>query len=146
MRRLVRALGVDHGDVRIGIALSDALRMFAQPLCTIENQGYQKSAAAVLSLAILHEVTTVVLGLPLELDGSIGPQAKKAERFAKKLQSVVAEAGARIEVILWDERMSSAHAERILVGSKLKGKDKHSAVDRVAAALILESYLSSTRT
>ena len=141
----LKVLAVDHGDSRIGLAVCDELQMFAHPLTTIENKGYAKASVEVLNIALVEGASTIVIGLPLQLDGSAGEQAKKVEKFYKKLQSAINEAGADIRLEVWDERMSSAHAERIVAGTKLKGKARHGAVDRVAAALILEAYLASLK-
>jgi putative Holliday junction resolvase len=140
-----KVLAVDHGDSRIGLAVCDELRMFAHPLSTIENKGYAKASAEVLAVAMEQQAAVIVLGLPLQLDGTPGEQAKKVDKFYKKLEAAIAAAGADIRLEVWDERMSSAHAERIIAGTKLKGKARHGAVDRVAAALILEGYLASLR-
>lgn len=141
-----RTLGVDHGDARIGLALSDPLGLLAQPLATIENKGYQRSVSDILSIAALHDVKCIVIGLPLELSGNKGPQAKKVDKFTRQLKRSLEDSELKLEVVQWDERMTSVHAERIIAGSKLKGKERSGAIDRVAAALILESYLAQSNT
>ncbi|MCB0325099.1 MAG: Holliday junction resolvase RuvX [Bdellovibrionales bacterium] len=137
-----RILALDVGDARVGVALSDPLGISAQPLCTIEQKGAQ-TFSKILDLVREHAVATIVVGFPYELDGSIGEQARQVERFCARLRQAVADAaladGVRIEP--FDERFTTQQAERTLVGSKLKNKERSAAIDRVAAALILEGYL-----
>ena len=142
MKNTGRTLALDHGDARIGMALSDPIGLFSQPLATLPNQG-KKTLSDILSIAAANEVGTIVLGIPYELDGSIGPQAQTVEVFAKKLEQKIDSSGLDIRLHFWDERLTSVSAERIIAGSKLKGAARHGAVDRVSASLILESYLMS---
>ena len=88
---------------------------------------------------------TLVIGLPLELDGVHGPQAKKVQAFVEKLKTGMRKQDllSKVEILFWDERFSTAQAERVLSGSKLKNKENSAALDRVSAALILESYINS---
>ncbi len=139
-----RVVALDVGDARIGVALSDPLGMFAQPLCTIRNQQHSV-ISELLALLREHEVGVVVLGLPYELDGSIGEQGRKVEAFQRRLEKAIAkhEDLAEIQITFWDERFSSAQANRLLVGSGLKNSERSAASDRVAAAIILESFLNS---
>ena len=134
-------MAIDHGDARIGLALSDSLGLFAQPLATIENKG-KKSLSDILSIAAANQVSDIIVGLPYELDGSVGVQAQKVKKFADRRRSAISKGDAEIGIIMWDERFTSAQAERIIAGSSLKNSDRHAAVDRVSAALLLESYLS----
>ncbi len=140
----MRHLAIDHGEAHIGVALSDPLGMFAQPLCTIRND-----ASAIAQLAALlktHQVAVLVVGVPLELDGCLGPQAKKVERFVKKLEAELQTdtSFADLQLVYWDERLTSVEAEEIVRGSRLKNRKRRALVDRVAAAVILESYLNSS--
>ncbi len=137
-----RLLGIDFGDARIGLALSDPLGIFAQPLVTIENTGKRclKDLAAIVRE---HTVGIVVTGFPLELDGSVGPQAKKVRKFHGRLERELKTADLGVEMILWDERLTTAQAERVITGSGLLNRERSSALDRISAALILESYMNS---
>lgn len=142
-----RILALDVGDARIGVALSDPLGMFASPLTTIENK--QHSVMRELrELITANEIGTIVLGMPFELDGVIGEQGKKVEAFAERVRKSLAkdEAFQEIRLEFVDERYTSQQAEEILYGSRLKNKERRAANDRVAAALILESYLEQKRT
>ena len=130
-----RLMALDVGDVRIGIALSDPLGISAQPFKTIEA----KTAASELAdISKEYNVYKIIVGLPLQLNGEIGEQAKSVLAFVDKLRASV---GLEIETL--DERMSSKAAERVVIDSKLKGKQRHQAVDKVAAAIILEQYLNT---
>ena len=140
-----RTLAVDHGDSRIGLALSDPMGLFAQPLATLENKGYKQAASDVLSIAAINDVRQIVVGLPLELDGSKGPQARKVDKFTKQLRRSIEASEREVVVHQWDERMTTVAAERIIAGSKLKDSERSGALDRVAAALILEGFLASNQ-
>lgn len=138
-----RIMAFDVGDARVGVAISDPLGMIAQPLCTVERQN--GGAEKLIRLVLEKEVRTLVIGLPLELDGVHGPQAKKVQAFVEKLKTGMRKQDllSKVEILFWDERFSTAQAERVLSGSKLKNKENSAALDRVSAALILESYINS---
>lgn len=138
-----RIVAFDVGDARVGVAMSDPLGMIAQPLCTIDraNGGMEKLADLVAEKA----AKKVVVGLPLELSGEIGSQAKKVEAFVERFKTMLRRKSLlqSIEIVFWDERFSTGQAERVLAGSGLKNRDCHAALDRVSAAVILESYINS---
>ena len=133
-------LGVDIGDARTGVAISDELGIAAHPLCTI----YRKSRKAVLAelheLVIAHNVEQIVVGLPLQLDGETGTQAKKVKRFAKRLAQQV-----NLPIVFWDESFTTIEAAQILRGTKKRRKKRKQVIDQVAAVLILEGYLEELR-
>jgi putative Holliday junction resolvase len=131
----VRYLGLDVGDKRIGLALSDETATIATGLETLPRKG-REDAAAVASLAAEHEVSEIVVGLPRTLEGELGPQAGKVIAFMDSLRSRVP-----IPVVSWDERLTSKAAERALRESDLSSKRRRGKVDKVAAVLILQSYL-----
>ncbi len=118
--------------------------MFAQPLTTIPNKQHSV-INDLFGVLREHEVSSIVIGLPYELDGSIGEQGQKVEAFQRRLNKALAkdEQLSSIETLFWDERFTTAQADRVLVGSGLKNSDRSSASDRVAAALILEGYLAT---
>jgi putative Holliday junction resolvase len=136
-------MGLDVGDKRIGVALSDALGILASPLRTLERRGDKSALADIARLVETHAVEAVVVGLPKRLDNTIGIQAEKVTAFAEKLRNRVT-----VPVILWDERLTTAEAARLLppAGASRKRREyrKHK-VDQVAAVLLLESYLTRTR-
>lgn len=137
-------MGLDVGDARIGVALSDPLGMFAQPAASVLRKSHEEYRQ-IADLAVREGVVRVIVGLPYELDGAVGPQAQKVLKFQKKLaQEFSREESLRaVEFVLWDERLTSRQAERIIQDRKLRNAERRAAVDRVSAAIILESYLQS---
>ena len=137
-------MGLDVGDARIGVAVTDPLAIFAQPLCSIERGKYTE-VVDILKLIAEHGVRCVVIGYPLELSGNEGPQAGKVRGYAERLElSAKQTTGLEaVEFKLWDERMTTVQAQRVVIGSGLKDRDRRGALDRIAATLILESYLQS---
>lgn len=135
-----RVLGLDVGDRRIGLALSDALRLTAQPLGVLERKSPAQDLAAIASLIDTHGAEAVVAGLPLNLRGEQGPQAQKVAAFVDALRQRVA-----VPVHVVDERLTTVQGERMLreVGaSRVKRKQ---VIDRVAAQLILQQFLDAQR-
>jgi len=128
----MRILGIDPGERRVGLALSDALGLTAQGLDTFDRKTDGDIVAHVAGLVAAHGITEIVVGHPVHLSGDESPSSKRAARLAADLQ-----AKCKVAVRLWDERLSSQEAHRTLRGSRA-GKG---AVDRVAASLILQSYL-----
>ena len=131
-----RVLGVDLGQARTGVALSDELRMLAHPLETIENSSAEKVARRVRQIVAEKEVDCVVVGLPRHMNGSLGPAAEKAQQFVEKLRSLIS-----CEVVTWDERLSTVAAERALRDAGRKTRETRGIRDQVAAQIILQSYL-----
>ena len=134
-----RVLGLDLGEVRIGLALSDPLGVTAQPLETMNRVGPKKDLRALAALARERDVATVVIGLPLLLSGEEGSKAQEAREFAENLRRHLQ--GARIE--LWDERMTTVMAERAMIEGSVRRRKRREKVDSLAAVLILQSYLDS---
>jgi putative Holliday junction resolvase len=143
-----RILAVDHGEKRIGIAISDELGILARPLCILTPLARERVHAVA---ALIHEqqATEVIVGLPRTLRDEIGPQARRVERFATELQRAVS-----VPVRLWDERYSTAEATARLTAGHPGFGGKRSAgrrdrgrlrVDAAAAAVILQEYLDSRR-
>lgn len=134
-RRRRKIIGLDVGDKRIGVAMSDPLCRFAQPLATIARSA--QNLDWLKKIANENDVQTIVVGLPLTLKGERGPQAQKVIEFADNLK------GLGFDVVLWDERMTTKMADKMLVDAGVKRGDRKMASDRVAAVLILQSYLDS---
>jgi putative Holliday junction resolvase len=134
----MRALGIDPGTRRVGVALSDEDGAFASPLCTIEVKRREQVLGEIAALAEKHAAQVIVVGLPLRLDGSEGEAARRSRMLAEQL---AARTGRSVE--LWDERLSTRAAERALREGELRGKAARQVVDRVAAALLLQSYLDA---
>jgi putative holliday junction resolvase len=136
-----RALGVDLGSVRIGLALSDPTRIFASPHSVLRRgREHAVDHDAIREVAIANEVTTVVVGLPLSLSGGKGPAARAAESEIEELRRVL---GAATEVVAHDERLTTVSAERSLDEAGVRGAQRTAVVDKVAAAVMLQSWLES---
>jgi len=133
-----RILALDYGTKRIGVALSDELGWTAQPLETFERRTLDRDIEHIASLVGSHDVRQVVLGFPLQLDGREGPAVQAMGEFAERL-----ERGLPVPVVLWDERMTTKAAEDLLIAADVSRKKRKGAVDRVAAAILLQSYLAS---
>jgi putative holliday junction resolvase len=132
----MRYLGLDVGDRRIGVALSDETGTVATGLATIRRVGPRKDVRAVADLIRAREVGEVVVGLPRRLDGGLGPQAQKVLAFMESLRP-----SAGVPVVPWDERFTSVVAEQALVEGDVSRRDRKGLVDKVAAILILQNYL-----
>ncbi|MGH9319564.1 MAG: Holliday junction resolvase RuvX [Vicinamibacteria bacterium] len=136
----MRFMGLDVGDKRIGVALSDEGAVIASPRETLERKSNRKDIAHLLELARREEVAGILVGMPLMLDGSAGIQAEKVSRFVDALR-----ASTEIPITTWDERLSTVGAERALLEADVSRAKRRGAVDRVAAALILQNYLDARR-
>lgn len=132
----MRVMGLDVGDRRIGVALSDETGVLASPLSTLERVGPRQDPTAIAALVREHEVDAIVVGLPRNMDGSLGPQAQKVQAFAASVG-----AAARVPVRFWDERLTTVEAEQILSERNVPWQRRKGLVDQVAAVLILQEYL-----
>ena len=130
-----RVLGLDLGDVRIGVAISDADRRLALPLGTVHT-GAPSDLKAIEALVREHEVTMVVVGHPRLLSGQVGTRARHAEAFAEALRGFLG-----IPVVLHDERLTTVEADRALRDAGASGRERRRVVDRSAAAILLQAYL-----
>ena len=133
-------LGLDIGDIRIGVALSDELGVAAHPLCTLTRKNRKVDLIAISDLVSIHKVGRVVIGLPISLDGSIGPQAEKIQKFAKRLAQVI-----DVPIEFQDERFTTAEAEEILRDLNKDIEEQKELIDEVAAVIILTDYLNQNR-
>jgi putative pre-16S rRNA nuclease len=131
-----RVLGIDLGEARTGIAVSDELRMLAHPLETIASSSPEKVAQRVQQIVTEKEVDCIVVGLPRNMNGTIGPAAESAQKFVEKLRRLV-----DCDVVTWDERLSTMAAERALHEVGKKTRKTRGIRDQVAAQIILQSYL-----
>lgn len=133
----MRILGIDVGSVRIGVALSDPLGLTAQPLAVLDRRR-EDPLARIVELVREHEVVRIVVGWPLTLDGSEGLATRAVGAFVDEL-------AARLEVPIerWDERLTTAAAERSLIEAGVRRVKRRGSIDKVAAALILQSYLDA---
>ncbi|MEO5956704.1 MAG: Holliday junction resolvase RuvX [Nitrospiraceae bacterium] len=133
-----RVLALDYGTVRIGVALSDEMGWTAQPLETLTRRTLDRDIAHIVSLVGTYEVRHVLLGFPLQLDGREGPAIQAMREFQARL-----EAGVPVPVILWDERLTTKSAEDLLIAADVSRKKRKGVVDRIAASILLQSYLAS---
>jgi len=134
----MRLLGLDLGSKRIGVAVSDEMGWTAQGLTVLNRHGGQRDLENIARLVKEQEVGEIVLGLPLNMDGSEGDQARRAREFAGKLEEHLG-----LPVHLWDERLTTWEAEGILKEAGVDGRKRKQVVDKVAATLILKSYLKA---
>ena len=134
----MRKIGVDIGKARIGVAVSDELGILASPYKTLDAKGLEEDVDVIVSLVQEKMADTVVLGLPLALDGTDSEITLYARSFADNLQTKTS-----AKVVLWDERLTSYEAEEILKSRKIKDwRERKKLLDQVAASIILQSYLN----
>lgn len=136
-----RLIGIDPGTRTLGLALSDVTRTIASPLETIRRRKFKVDAAKLLSLVEEHHVAGLVLGLPNNLDGTEGPRAQSTRAMARNLNALTP-----IPILLWDERLSTAEAERMLISADATRKRRGEVIDKLAATLILQGALDRMRT
>jgi putative Holliday junction resolvase len=134
----MKILGLDLGSKTIGVAISDDLVITAQVLTSIKRTILEKDLAAIFDIVKEYHVQECVVGLPINMDGSRGESALKAEKFIETLRQHLS-----IKIIPWDERLSTVAAERILLEGDLSRQKRRKVIDRVAAAFILQGYLDS---
>ena len=135
-----RVLGLDVGSRRIGIAVSDPLGITAQGLETLQRQNKRRDLAALEHVIREYAVREIVVGLPLRMSGAQGTQSDKMQLFAEELRKRF-----RLPVHLWDERLTSAEANRLLRETELSIEKRAKAVDRMAAVLILQGWMEGRR-
>lgn len=136
MTAATRILALDPGTKRVGVALSDELGWTAQPLETFERKTLAADLAHIKELVRRHAVREIVIGMPVRMDGRVGPAAQAVQQFLDAVQAAVG-----IPVTAWDERLTTKAAEQMLIEADVSRKKRKGAVDRVAAALLLKSYL-----
>ena len=134
----MRIMGLDMGSKTIGVALSDPLTITAQSLTSVRRTALANDLEAILRLIADHQVEELVVGLPINMDGSRGGAVDKVETFIEHLSARLT-----IKIIRWDERLSTVAAERILLEGDLSRAKRRKVIDRLAAAIILQGYLDS---
>jgi putative holliday junction resolvase len=134
--RGARLIGIDLGTKTLGLALSDVTRIVASGLTTLPRTRFGADAERLLALAAEHGVGGFVIGLPFNLDGSQGPRAQATRAFARNLGKLTP-----LPILLWDERLTTAAAERVLLEADASRKRRAQVIDKVAATLILQSAL-----
>lgn len=136
----MKIMAVDYGDARTGLAVCDRTEFLASPIGTIEERNAQMLAMKVAHMAEQYEVGEIVVGLPVNMNGSKGPRAEKCEHFAQMLNELT-----EVPVNMWDERSTTVTAHQILNETNVRGKNRKAVVDTVAATIILEGYLEYRR-
>jgi putative Holliday junction resolvase len=137
----VRALGLDVGMKTIGVALSDELGLAAHPLSVIRRTGTAADVAAVVTLCRAHEIGAIVIGMPYELSGAIGPRARRVQVFVDAMRAALP----AVECHLEDERFTTAAAERVLLAGDVSRARRKQVIDKQAAAVILQGWLDARR-
>jgi len=133
-------MALDVGGRRIGVALSDTTRVLASPLTTLRAEPRDRVLGEIAALVQRHEVAEVVVGLPLTLSGEIGPQAHVIQLFVERLKGVLT-----APIHMFDERLTTVAAERMMIDLGMKPEQRRARIDEVAASIILQDFLDSTR-
>ena len=137
----MRIMGLDYGSKTVGVAISDSLLLTAQGIETIERKEenkLRKTLARIEALIKEYEVERIVLGLPLNMNDTIGERAERTLEFKAML-----ERRTDLEVVMWDERLTTVEAEQILIESNVRREDRKKYIDKIAAGFILQGYLDS---
>ena len=137
---IARLIGIDGGTTTLGLALSDVSRMIASPLETIKRTRFKADAARLLDLINTHDVAGLVLGLPTNMDGTEGPRCQATRALARNLNALTP-----VPILLWDERLTTAAAERMLIEADATRKRRSEVIDKLAATLILQGALDRLR-
>jgi len=132
----MRILAIDHGTKRVGIAISDEMKMIAHPLEFIPAEPFDRFLARLQELLCQKEVELILVGMPRNMDGSYGSAALKVEEFISALRS-----NTIVPVKTWDERLTSVQANRLLIQGNVRREKRKEKVDQMAAAILLQSYL-----
>ncbi len=140
MRPMGRIMGIDPGSARVGVALSDESGLIARPFDTVRRTGDRQAVKALRRIAVENDVTRIVVGLPLSMAGLEQTSSVEARRLAQALESATG-----LEVVVWDERLTTVQAERAMIEANVRRRRRREIVDRVAAAVMLQSYLDSAR-
>jgi putative Holliday junction resolvase len=134
----MRILGLDHGTKRIGLAISDETEIIAQPLEYLDAEPLEGFLVRLKEIIERRQVEQMVVGMPRNMDGSYGPAAAKVKEFVERLRQTFG-----VPVKTWDERLTSAQANRSLIEAGVRREQRKERVDKTAAAILLQSYLDS---
>jgi putative holliday junction resolvase len=134
----MRLMGLDYGDRRIGVALSDEFGWTAQGYGVIERRKPEEDMERIRQIAADHEVNGIVVGLPKNMNGTVGPRGEICIAFADSVRDIL-----QLPVHLWDERLTTVSAERTLLEADVSRKKRKQVIDKMAAALILQGFLDS---
>lgn len=137
--KLLRKLGLDFGDKRIGVAVSDELGITAQGKGYIRRTDLKEDLVSIKEYIAKYSIEEIVVGMPKNMDGSLGARAKKTQQFINFLQNNL-----DIPIYTWDERLSSREAEKVLIKGDVSRAKRKEVIDQLAASLILDGYLKAT--
>jgi putative Holliday junction resolvase len=137
----MRHMGLDVGDRRIGVAVSDPLGITAQGVDVIKYKAWEEAYERLFEIIAAYDIGIIVVGLPKNMDGSKGKQAEKVEFFAELLREKCG-----LPIVFWDERLSTVAAEKTLVAADVSSNKRRQVIDKMAAVLILQGYLNRHRT
>ncbi|HEX3855713.1 MAG TPA: Holliday junction resolvase RuvX [Verrucomicrobiae bacterium] len=132
----MRILALDHGSKRIGVAVSDETKTIAQPLEYILTEPFVDFLVRLKKILVEKEIDLILIGLPRNMDGSYGPAAQKVEAFVGVLKTAIT-----VPIKMWDERLTSSQANKILIQGGVRRDKRKEKVDKMAAAILLQSYL-----
>ncbi len=135
-----RVLGLDVGETTIGLALSDLMRGIASPLETINRTKFTKDVAQLKAITDKHKIVGLIIGWPVNMDGSLGPRAQSTRTFTSNISKHIA-----LPMLFWDERMSTMAVERTMLAADLSRERRAQLVDKLAASYMLQGYLDSSR-
>ena len=135
-----RIMGLDIGDKTIGVAVSDLMGLTAQGVTTIKRVGKKKDIEAIKQIIAEKQVNKIVSGLPKNMNGTVGPQGEKVQKFCELLKEET-----NLPIEFWDERLSTVAAERTLIEGNVRRENRKKVIDMLAAVIILQGYLDSKR-
>jgi putative Holliday junction resolvase len=141
----MKLMALDVGDRRVGVAVSDDMHLIATPLAVIRRTSKAEDLNKIARLVREQGVTGLVIGHPLQPDGSPGPQALRVERYATVLLQGLQDEGFELSLLFWDESLSTQRAQQAMIASGRRARDRRARIDAVAAAVILQDYLDAQR-
>lgn len=143
----MRYMGLDVGDATIGVALSDLLHITAQGRETLRRISIKEDIDRLVDIIVEQDVDKIIVGLPKNMNGTVGPQGEKTLAFSQKLEKKLRYSdrikNRQIEIIMWDERLTTVAAEKMLIEADVSRKKRKDVIDTVAAGYILQGYLDS---
>jgi putative Holliday junction resolvase len=134
----MRCLALDVGERRTGVAVGEVL---ARPLTTLKRRSKAQDFDAIANLVRKHHIDTLVVGLPVNMDGSVGFQAQRITRYAERMKDALTNMELNVNLVFWDERLTTEQADETMIEIGHKLQDRQRRIDAVAAAVILQSYL-----
>ncbi len=135
-----RKMGIDYGDKRIGIAMTDALCIISSPFEVYKNIGQDDAISHIIKLIKEYDIDEIALGMPFNMDGTIGERAKLHQEFGEKLHEL-----SGVNVVYIDERLTSAEAEEILISSGVRREKRKELIDKISAQIILQTFIENKR-